>query len=74
MAAFMFMEECDEQQAQTLRSNRVFRDRTHPFEEYDDDSIFRKFRFNREAIVKLTDLVSDDLQFANRQGSLTPLL
>lgn len=58
-----------------LRRNRVFRDRNHPLELYDDAEIVRKFRFDRQSILELTDSVSDRLQYPlQRRGALTPVL
>ena len=57
-----------------LRMNRIFRDRTHPFEAFDDEKLFRKFRFRRHDIIGITDDIERDINIANRSGSLTPLL
>jgi DNA-binding transcriptional ArsR family regulator len=60
---------------QNIRRCRVFRDRTHPLEVFDDQKVYRKFRFHRQAIFELTDEVSDVLEYpAQRKGSLPPLL
>ncbi|XP_025111928.1 putative nuclease HARBI1 [Pomacea canaliculata] len=61
-------------QRRLLRRNRVFRDRTHPFEVFDDMELYRKFCFRRAHILALTDEVADDIAVTNRQGALTPLL
>jgi hypothetical protein len=57
-----------------LRRNRLFRDRTHPFDCFDETEIFRKFRFHRPEILAFTDTVKDDIELSNRRGSLPPLL
>ncbi|XP_041349233.1 putative nuclease HARBI1 [Gigantopelta aegis] len=57
-----------------LRRNRIFRDRTHPFDVFDDDVIFAKFRFRRQEILAITDDISVDILLSKRMGSLTPLL
>lgn len=57
-----------------LRRNRIFRDRTHPFEKFDDVEIVRKFRFRRREILDLTNLIERDITMTNRKGTLTPLL
>ena len=44
--------------------NRVFRDRSHPFDKYNDLELFRKFRFTREVIVNITGEVADLPQLA----------
>lgn len=58
-----------------MRRNRIFRDRTHPLEEFTDTKIFQKFRFRRQEIFDIVDSVSDDLEYVlPRKGSLTPVL
>ena len=54
--------------------NRVFRDRSHPFDKYNDLGLYGKFRFTREVIVDNTGEVADLLQLANRRGALSPIL
>lgn len=62
-------------QRRLLRIHRVFRDRTHPLEEFNDVKVFKKFRFHRQAILDLCDSVQDDLEYVlPRKGSLTPVL
>ena len=57
------------------RRERVFRDRTHPLEEYDDDLVYKKFRFHRQFIFELVEEVSQDIEFTlPRKESLTPVL
>ena len=57
------------------RRERLFRDRTHPLEEYDDDLVYKKFRFHRQFIFELAEEVSQDSEFAlPRNGPLTPVL
>ena len=56
-----------------LRRNRIFRDRSHPFEKFDDVKLFQKFRFRRLDILAITDSIRNDIELANRRGSLTPL-
>ena len=54
--------------------NRIFRDRSHPFDAWDDDKLFRKFRFRRQDIISITDDIEGDIDIAHRTGSLSPLL
>ena len=39
---------------------RVLRDRLHPFDKYDDVDLYRH-RFKREGIMKITDMLAEDL-------------
>eukprot|EP00745_Piridium_sociabile_P045770 TRINITY_DN9977_c1_g1_i1.p1 TRINITY_DN9977_c1_g1~~TRINITY_DN9977_c1_g1_i1.p1 ORF type:complete len:174 (+),score=19.92 TRINITY_DN9977_c1_g1_i1:187-708(+) len=57
-----------------LRRNRIFRDRRHPFDNYDDEELYKKFRFDRRHIIEITDDVTEVLQLANRLRTLTPIL
>ena len=55
--------------------NRLFRDRTNPFDLFDDDTIYRKFRFYRHVIFELTEDVTDAIEFpVQRTGALPPIL
>ena len=48
-------------------------DGTHRLEKYNDDKVFKKFRFHPYAILELTASVEDELAYVVlRQGSLTP--
>lgn len=58
-----------------LRRERVFRDRTHPFELYDDIDLYARYRFRRQDIIDLVDVVQGDIDRAfTRLGSLPALL
>ena len=68
-AAYLFM------RRQARRRERVFRDRTHPLEEYNDDLVYEKFRLHRQFIFELAEDVSQDIQFSlPRKRSLTLVL
>ena len=59
----------------TFRRQRIFRDRTSPFDIYDDVELFARFRFWREDIATLVDLFGDELEHPlPRGGSLPPLM
>ena len=57
-----------------LPAPRLFRDRLHPLDKFDDDEIYGKFRFRRHQIIELTDEVSEQLELCNRTGGLPPIL
>lgn len=58
-----------------IRRNLISRDSSYPLEVYNDNQVFRKFRFHGQAILDLTDSVGNDLQYLlPRKGSLTPSL
>ena len=52
-----------------LRRERVFRDRTKPLDIYDDFELIDKYRFDRQYIMMICDMLHDDLEsstFRNR--------
>ena len=53
-----------------LPAPRLFRDRLHPLDKFDDDEIFR---FRRHQIIELADEVSEQLELCNRTGGLPPI-
>lgn len=54
---------------------RIFRDHQNPLEVFDDDQVYRKFRFRREDILHITNEIEHHIDFPlPRKGSLTPLL
>eukprot|EP00745_Piridium_sociabile_P032193 TRINITY_DN54078_c0_g1_i4.p1 TRINITY_DN54078_c0_g1~~TRINITY_DN54078_c0_g1_i4.p1 ORF type:complete len:286 (+),score=33.99 TRINITY_DN54078_c0_g1_i4:34-891(+) len=57
-----------------FRRERVFRDRTNPFDIYDDVDLFSRYRFRRADIIDLCDVIADDIDHPlPRHGSLPPL-
>ncbi|KAK7095809.1 hypothetical protein V1264_005174 [Littorina saxatilis] len=71
MTAFMMLEYAERR---NLRRNRIFRDRIHPVDKYDDVDLYRKFRFRRQDIMDLTDEVADDVLLTSRRGARLPSL
>ena len=52
-----------------LRRERVLRDRTKPLDIYDDFELIDKYRFYRQSIMMICDMLQDDLEsstFRNR--------
>ena len=66
-ALFLYMRE---RNRRGIRRERVFRDRTHPLEIYDDEELLKRFRFPRHAILELTDLVREDIEGVQRRTTL----
>ena len=50
--------------ARLIRINRIFRDRTNPFDIFDDSEIFEKFRFHRLDIITITESVHAELNIS----------
>ena len=72
MAAVVFMRY---QNRRAIRRNKIFRDRTNPLDVYNDDEIYKKFRFHRQAMLDLTDGVQQHIEhLLARQGLLTNVL
>ncbi|XP_064639594.1 putative nuclease HARBI1 [Lineus longissimus] len=60
MAAFLLLRE----QLVGVRAicrERVFRDRLHPLDEYDDVELYQRYRFDRQTILEVIDVVGDEL-------------
>ena len=53
------------------KRERIFRDRTIALDIYNDSELFDRFRFRREDILYLTDILSDSIDHPqHRKGSL----
>lgn len=46
----------------SIRKDRVFRDRSHPLDIYDDAELIRRYRMPRHCIIQLIDTLSTDLE------------
>lgn len=55
-----------------MRRERVFRDRTNPLDLYDDVDMFKKYRYNREGVMFLIDLLHEDLEHATKRTNALP--
>ena len=53
-----------------LRRERVFRDRTKPLDIYDDFELIDKYRFDRQSIMMICDMLQDDLESSTFTSSL----
>ena len=51
-----------------LRRERVVRDRSNPLELYDDQDIFIKYRFNREGVMFIIDLLTNELEHPTKRS------
>ena len=45
-----------------LHREKVFRDRTKPLDIYDDFQLIDKYRFDRQSIMMICDMLQDDLE------------
>ena len=41
--------------SRAIRKERVFRDRRKPIDVFDDDEVYKRYRFTREGIMQITD-------------------
>ena len=58
-----------------FRRERIFRDRTNPFDMYSDHDMFMRYRFGKGDLWQICDVLSDELSFANaRLGSTSPII
>lgn len=56
----------------SLDRQRIFRDRTNVLDTYSDDDLRKRFRFGRNGIFKLVDLIGPDLQVKSRKCNFPP--
>ena len=59
MAAALILLEREERRA--LQRQRVFRDRLHPLDTYDDTELMQRYRVTRPVLLEVIDLVDDDV-------------
>ena len=53
-----------------IRKERVFRDRRNPIGVFDDDEVYKCYRFTREGIMQITDLVRPDTEHDTAEAML----
>lgn len=73
MAVFMAVVEEEERQRCIIKA-RVFRDRVHPLDAYDDDEIRGKYRLTRELIIHLHDMIHEDLDPKTNRNHAVPAM
>ena len=62
-------------QRRLVRRERIFRDRTHPLEVYDDVELVERYRFRRADILWLVEEFGGELEYdCARRGGLSPLM
>ena len=55
-----------------LRRNRIFRDRFNPLDAYDDIELLCRYRMSRPTIMKVIDLVREDVKHDTRRSHAVP--
>ena len=68
MAAFFFIFHND----RALRRERVFLDRINPLERYADSELIARYRFHRQGITELTELVRADIERPTSRSNAIP--
>ena len=58
----VFMNIRDHQNRLNLRKDRIFRDRLHPLDAYDDTEILRRYRLSRHLILELYDDIAQEIE------------
>lgn len=58
--------------ALSLGRQRVFRDRLHPFELYDDEGLRRRFRFGVDGLYFITEAIRPDIERRTRRNQALP--
>ena len=58
----MLLAQMDINQRRAMRRERVFRDRMHPLDTYNDIELYQRYRFDRRTILDLVNAVRENLQ------------
>ena len=53
---------------------RVVRDRSNPFELFEDEEFRRRFRFTKHVVLEIADLIEDDIITSSRNASISPVI
>ena len=53
---------------------RTYRDRQNSLSFYPDHEIYQRFRFNREKVLFITDLLAEDIEPPTNRSHLDPVL
>ena len=69
MAALRPVHRLNNEARRGLHRERLFRDRAHPFEIYDDAELYMRYRFRRTDIMNLVDMVGDNVSVADTNGN-----
>lgn len=69
MAHVMLMHEL---RKKALKRERALPPRSNPLDTYNDEEIYRRYRFTRSGIFQLMDYLKDDLKLATRSYSYHP--
>ena len=59
-------------QVNAIRRERVFRDRLNPLDIFDDTELYSRFRFDREGIMMIIDLLDAELSHLTQQNHALP--
>ena len=56
-----------------MRRGRVFHDRRNPLNIFDDAELVKRYRFLREGIMAITDIVAPDIEHPTRRNYPPPV-
>ena len=54
------------------RRERIFRDRIHPLDQWDDDKMYEKYRFSRLSCINIIDMLSNQLEHPTKRNHALP--
>jgi hypothetical protein len=74
MAVFLHVRNNNNNHGNNLRRNRIFRDRLHPLDAYDDLEIKKRYRLSREMIIDLYDQIGADLEPSTMRNHAIPAI
>jgi len=74
MAVFLHVRNNQNQHHNRLMKPRVFRDRTHPLDAYDDEEIKARYRLSRALILQLHDMIQIELEPKTNRNKAVPAI
>lgn len=72
MAAHLIFLHDQAQELERRRRPRIFRDREHPLDRFDDIELYQRFRFDRPGIQYLSDLLLDEIEPQTNRNKAIP--
>ena len=75
MALFLNLQQhLQHQRRNNLRRDRIFRDRLHPLDAYNDIDLVRRYRLSRHVILELHDLIDAELEPTTHRNHAVPAI
>lgn len=72
MAVLMLAAQEEMARRRAMRRERVFRDRVHPLEVYNDLELYKRYRLDRQTIFELVDAIGEELDPTTLRNNALP--